>query len=302
MSNISKVKKTKNELDNTIINNQEKSYTENISRILDKYNNERGQLIAILQEIQREYGYLPEKVLKMVSDITGWALVDIYGLATFYSSFSLKSRGKHLVCGCLGTACHVRGASNVVKEFERQLGIKVNQTTADKKFTLETVNCLGACALGPVVVIDGHYFSKVNKSKVGPMINQALQGFKENRKESNEQLFPDEVRCPHCNHLLTDGTSESNGKPAIKVKVSFEQKDYWLTISQLNGTLHISSDLQISPDKILDFLCPHCHLNFPATLYCTQCLAPMVSMLIENGSMLQICSRVGCKNYMLDLS
>ena len=134
-----------------------------ISGILEKHTENRGRLIAILEEIQAEHGYLPETLLRKVSDQTGYSIVDVYGVATFYRSFSLKPRGKHLIFACLGTACHVRGAPRVVEEFERQLGIKAGQTTEDKEFTLETVNCLGACALGPVVVIDGHYFSQVRK-------------------------------------------------------------------------------------------------------------------------------------------
>lgn len=130
-----------------------------IAAMLDKHK-DGGGLIAVLEDIQERYGYLPENMLRLVSKQSGRSLVDVYGVATFYRSFSLKPRGKHLVCACLGTACHVRGASRTVEELERQLGIKAGETTPDGQFTLETVNCLGACALGPVVVIDGHYFSK----------------------------------------------------------------------------------------------------------------------------------------------
>jgi NADH-quinone oxidoreductase subunit E len=103
-------------------------------------------------------------------------MVDIYGVARFYRSFSLKPRGKHLICACLGTACHVRGAPSVVEEFERQLNIKAGQTTADKEFTLETVNCLGACALGPIVVVDNHYFSNVDMAKVKHILEKVRVG------------------------------------------------------------------------------------------------------------------------------
>ena len=144
--------------------------------ILEKHNKDGSGLIAILEEIQAEYGYLPEKSLRIVSDKTGRSLVDIYGVATFYRSFSLKPRGKHLICACLGTACHVRGAPRVVEELERQLGIEAGQTTADKEFTLETVNCLGACALGPIVVVDNHYFSNVDMAKVKHILEKARAG------------------------------------------------------------------------------------------------------------------------------
>ena len=166
-------------MEQTAVSNKENICAEeevdlkDILRILEKHNEDRGGLIAILEEIQAEYGYLPEKSLRIASDKTGRPLVDVYSVATFYRSFSLKPRGRHLVCACLGTACHVRGAPRIVEELKHQLGIKAGETTPDKEFTLETVNCLGACALGPVVVIDGHYFSKVRKSRISQLLEQA---------------------------------------------------------------------------------------------------------------------------------
>jgi len=148
--------------------------SERILKIIEKHNEDKGGLIAVLEEIQAEYNYLPEEALRLVSDKTGRSLVDVYGIATFYRSFSLKPKGKHLVCACLGTACHVRGAPRIVQELEQQLQIKTGETTVDREFTLETVNCLGACALGPVVVIDDHYFSKVRKSGVSQLLDRAL--------------------------------------------------------------------------------------------------------------------------------
>ena len=156
---------------------QEDIDLKDIPGILEKHNKDRGGLIAILEEIQAEFGYLPEQALRTVGDRIGRSLVDIYGVATFYRSFSLQPRGKHLVSVCLGTACHVRGASRIVEEFERELGIEVGETTPDKEFTLETVNCLGACALGPIVVVDGHYFSNVDMAKVKQILKRAWAGF-----------------------------------------------------------------------------------------------------------------------------
>ena len=156
--------------------------------ILDKHNENGHGLIAILEEIQRQYGYLPETAVRMVGKRTGRSLVDIYGVATFYRSFTLQPRGKHLICACHGAACHVRGAPRVVLEFERQLGIKTGETTPDKEFTLEAVNCLGACALGPVVAIDGHYFSNVDTA-----------GVKRTLKKSR-------ARLPHVEELAAAGS------------------------------------------------------------------------------------------------
>ena len=150
---------------------QEDPDLEDVRRILQRHDSARGALIAILEEIQDKNGYLPEQALRMVSEKMDRSLVDIYALATFYGSFSLQPRGKHLITVCLGTACHVRGAQGIVEEFERQLGIEVGETTPDREFTLETVNCLGACALGPIVVADGVYFSNIDT----PMVKQILK-------------------------------------------------------------------------------------------------------------------------------
>ena len=147
-----------------------------IGRMVDRHSEAPGGLISILAEIQAKYGYLPEEALREVAERTGRSLVDIYGISTFYRAFSLKPRGKHLISVCLGTACHVRGGPRVLEEFEKQLGISAGATTGDKEFTLETVNCLGACALGPVVVIDGHYFTAVRTPKVKGILDRALEG------------------------------------------------------------------------------------------------------------------------------
>jgi NADH-quinone oxidoreductase subunit E len=133
-------------------------------------------MVGILQEIQGCYGYLPEAALRMVAERTKRSLVDIYGVATFYRSFSLQPRGRHMISVCLGTACHVRGAPMVVEEFERRLDIRAGETTPDGNYTLETVNCLGACALGPIVCVDGEYFSKVDAGKVRKILSNGRRG------------------------------------------------------------------------------------------------------------------------------
>jgi NADH-quinone oxidoreductase subunit E len=124
-----------------------------------------GSLVAILQDVQVECGYLPEAALRTVSDLTGCPLVDVYAVATFYSAFSLTPRGTHLVSVCQGTACHVRGSARILEELERQFGVGPGETTPDGEVTLQTVNCLGACALGPVVVVDGVYHPYVDTGK-----------------------------------------------------------------------------------------------------------------------------------------
>ena len=137
-----------------------------VDAIVDKYNGERRWLINILFEVQAEFRYLPQTALERISSRMGIPLVDIYGIVTFYKAFSLTPRGRHTVTACLGTACHVRGSIGVLEELQRQMGITPGGTTQDGEFTLETVNCLGACALGPVVVMDGEYHGQMSPARV----------------------------------------------------------------------------------------------------------------------------------------
>jgi len=141
-----------------------------VAAIVDKYGADKGQLISILQDIQAELYYLPREALVQVSDTLGVPLSRVYSVATFFRAFSLKPRGKHLINVCLGTACHVRGASKVLEQMERSLDISPGETTADARFTLETVNCMGCCALGPVVNVDGEYFGQMNAGKVDSLL------------------------------------------------------------------------------------------------------------------------------------
>ena len=144
--------------------------TQEVNRILKRYNNDPTDIIAILQDIQHNYRYLPEDVLAHISGKLDIPLSRIYHLATFFRAFSLEQRGEHEIHVCLGTACHVRGGVRIVEEIGRVLGIRPGETTADQQFTLETVNCLGACALGPMLVIDGKYHGKMALRKVTPLL------------------------------------------------------------------------------------------------------------------------------------
>ena len=129
-------------------------------------NGSNETLLSVLQDIQAKYGYLPEEKLIETSKTLDMPLIDVYGVATFYKSFSLTPRGRHQVKVCLGTACHVRGANRIGKEIERKLAIGPGETSEDGEFSLETVMCLGCCAIGPVVVIDGKYYGQVTPTKV----------------------------------------------------------------------------------------------------------------------------------------
>jgi len=123
-------------------------------------------LVGILQDIQAEYNYLPKEALVEVGQGLDIPLTQVYSVASFFKAFSLKPRGRHLINVCLGTACHVRGAVRILDEIERRLGIKAGETTKDLKYTLETVNCVGACALGPIVITDGEYSGQMKTDKV----------------------------------------------------------------------------------------------------------------------------------------
>ena len=272
-----------------------------VDGILRKHRSARGGLIAALEDIQATCGYLPEHALRAVSDQTGRPLVDIYGIATFYRAFSLQPRGKHLVCACLGTACHVRGAPRVVEEFERQLGIRAGQTTSDRQFTLDTVNCLGACALGPVVVIDGHYFSKVKKSAVRQMLDRAARGLDRMQAEADRRAFPVDVSCPHCNRSLMDGDFAIDGRASIRVSVSCDRQHGWLRLSSLYGSTRAASQPEIPAGRLSRLFCPHCHAELAGRTTCPTCESPMVPMLVRGGGILQVCSRHGCEGRVLDL-
>ena len=137
-----------------------------LARIIESHAGERGALIPVLQELQGELGYLSQENLALISEKMHIPLSEIYGTVTFYAQFRLAPPGKNIIQVCSGTACHVRGGKNVLDEFESALGINAGRTTGDKKFTLLSVRCFGACALGPIVRINETIYSRVEPSKV----------------------------------------------------------------------------------------------------------------------------------------
>ena len=141
-----------------------------IQAIVDRYEGDKGQLVSILQDIQTEYYYLPKEALEEVVKLLNVPVSQVYGVATFFKAFSLTPRGRHLIKVCLGTACYVRGANRVVDKMELDLGIKRKETTKDLRFTLETVNCVGCCALGPMVMIDDKYHGQMSSDKVSSLL------------------------------------------------------------------------------------------------------------------------------------
>ena len=272
-----------------------------VQEIVEKYSGQRGELISILEEVQAKYSYLPESALREVAAHTGRSLVDIYGVATFYRWFSLKPRGKHLVSCCLGTACHVRGAPKIAEELQHQLKVAPGDTTADKEFSFETVNCLGACALGPIVVSDGHYFSNVSTARVKAILSKTSDGLDKVDVKTDERVFPVEVGCARCNHTLMNSNFLVDGSPSIKVTVSFGHTHGWLLLSSIYGSYNIESEHDIPVETAVDFFCPHCNASLNSVSRCGDCGASMVPMIVRGGGVLQICSRRGCKSHRLDL-
>ena len=143
-----------------------------VQSIIDKHQGLKKNLIAILLDVQESFNYLPPDALRHVAKALNIPLIDVVGVATFYRAFSLKPRGKHTCLVCLGTACHVRGGPKILEELERKLDIPAGETTKDGQFTLETVACLGCCAIGPVVVVDRDYHAHTTVRNVGTILKK----------------------------------------------------------------------------------------------------------------------------------
>lgn len=143
----------------------------NYDEIIKKYPRDERFILAMMQDIQKEYKFIPKEALEKISEYLDVQMTRLYGMATFYKALSLKPKGKNIIKVCAGTACHVRGSALILKEIEKQLSIKSGQTTEDGKFSIEIVNCLGACALAPVIVINDKYYGKVKPADVKEIID-----------------------------------------------------------------------------------------------------------------------------------
>ncbi|MCR4688490.1 MAG: NAD(P)H-dependent oxidoreductase subunit E [Saccharofermentans sp.] len=146
-----------------------------ITEICQRHKDEKTPLMMILSDIQNEYGYIPLEVQELVSKHTGISVAEIYGVVTFYSFFSLEPKGKYVIGCCLGTACYVKGAQNVIDKFSELLSIKPGQTTADGLFTLDALRCIGACGIAPAVSINGKVYPKVAVGQVSEIIDSYRQ-------------------------------------------------------------------------------------------------------------------------------
>ncbi|MGD9142913.1 MAG: NADH-quinone oxidoreductase subunit NuoE [Dehalococcoidia bacterium] len=149
-----------------------KELQEKVSKVINKHGNDKSLLVDILQDIQAEIGYLPKEVLAETGEQLDVPVSRVYSVATFFKAFSLTERGRHLISVCMGTACHVRGAVNVLEKIEQELNINRGETTKDLKFTLETVNCVGACALGPMVIIGEDYHGEMTPEGIVSVLKE----------------------------------------------------------------------------------------------------------------------------------
>jgi len=159
-----------NELDIAAIQAIIEGNATRVEALIDSYTEKKEQLISLLQDIQAEFNYIPRDALVRISQKLEIPLSQVFSVATFFQAFSLKPRGRHTVTVCLGTACHVKGGQRLVDKMERDYHLKPGDTSEDERFTLETVNCLGACALGPVLVVDGKYNSQVTPDKLDKIL------------------------------------------------------------------------------------------------------------------------------------
>jgi len=274
---------------------------EDVFRIVDRHDGRQGALISILEEVQASYNYLPEAALKIVANRPGRSLVDVYGVATFYRGFSLKPRGRHLVSVCVGTACHVRRSPEVLRGFEKQLGVEAGGTTADREFSLSTVNCLGACALGPVAVVDGEYYRNVKERDVSGVLDRASRINGEVPLRGDERVFGVSVSCHNCNRSLMTHEHLLDGHPMVRVTASFGRKHGWMRMSSLYGDYRTECEYEIPQGAIVHFFCPRCHAELKSGRLCPDCDAPTILLLVRGGGTVQVCSRRGCKQHMLDL-
>jgi NADH-quinone oxidoreductase subunit E len=159
---------------------------DHVEKIIDKHDEKRTALISILHEIQDRYNHLPVGALKKVASRLQMDLNDVYGVATFYKSFSLIPKGKHSITLCLGTACHVRGGPKILREMKKQLNIEPGETTVDKQFSLNVVNCLGVCAIGPVMFVDGKFYGEMNPVKAKRIIEKINKNNKNKKKSEGK--------------------------------------------------------------------------------------------------------------------
>ena len=150
----------------------EVDFKDQLAGILSRFNRDRGNLIPILQQVQHEFGYLPREAMQLVADFLRISDSSVYSVSTFYTQFKFTPSGRNIIRVCRGTACHVRGVAKILSEIEKQLGIKPGETTGDLKYSLETVACIGACALAPVIVINDNVYGRITTDKIARILKE----------------------------------------------------------------------------------------------------------------------------------
>jgi NADH-quinone oxidoreductase subunit E len=148
------------------------SWPTEVDEIIARHGFQGSSLIAILMDIQARLNFLPQKALTRVAKSLDIPLTRVYAVATFYKVFSLQPRGRHTIKVCLGTACHVRGGARILNYLQNRLGVTAGRTTRDSRFSLESVNCLGACALGPMIVVDGDHHGRIKTNAIDSILKR----------------------------------------------------------------------------------------------------------------------------------
>ena len=146
--------------------------TPQLKAFIEEWKTKPGNLIMVLHQVQQAYGYIPRNIAIEVSEMLEVPLAKVYGVVTFYNFFKTQKAGKYVIQVCLGTACYLRGGDDLIKEFERQLGVGLNATTSDGMFTVEAVRCLGCCGLAPVAVVNGNVHGKLTNADVAGILEQ----------------------------------------------------------------------------------------------------------------------------------
>lgn len=154
------------------MSNETEKMTPDLRAFIEEWKDKPGNLIMVLHKVQQTYGYIPREIAIETSELLKVPLAKIYGVVTFYNFFKLQKAGKYIIQVCLGTACYLRGGDDLIKEFERQLGVGVNTTTPDGLFSIEAVRCLGCCGLAPVAVVNGDVHGKLETKDVAGIIEK----------------------------------------------------------------------------------------------------------------------------------
>lgn len=155
----------------TLLAEQEATVEERLNGILSSYRGDEGELIPILQQVQQAFGYVPEAAMKRIAKFLHLPEITVFGVVTFYAQFKLVPTGRNIIRVCRGTACHVRGGGRILEEVEKQLGIRPGETTPDLEHSLETVACIGACALSPTMVVNDKVYGRMTKQKVKDILD-----------------------------------------------------------------------------------------------------------------------------------